>query len=164
MQAQSEATRIAEREIHRLIEKYGKETMVTAFSEVQDYVETLTRQRVARTCPNGTWETEDYIDVDPALGEGLIPIHVKMTIDGDTIHYDLSGSHPHVALDLPEHVLRRRLRGDRRRHEDPVSRHSAQLGLLPRRHRRPRPEGKRCQRGLADARQRASAPARSRRS
>jgi N-methylhydantoinase B len=93
MQAQSEATRIAEREIHRLIEKYGKETMVTAFSEVQDYVETLTRQRVARL-PNGTWETEDYIDVDPALGEGLIPIHVKMTIDGDSIHYDLSGSHP----------------------------------------------------------------------
>ena len=94
MQAQSEATRIAEREIHRLIEKYGKETMVTAFSEVQDYVETLTRQKVAKL-PNGTWETEDYIDVDPALGEGLIPIHVKMTIDGESIHYDLSGSHPH---------------------------------------------------------------------
>ena len=94
MQAQSEATRIAEREIHRLIEKYGKETMVTAFSEVQDYVETLTRQRVARLLRMARGKTEDYIDVDPALGEGLIPIHVKMTIDDDTIHYDLSGSHP----------------------------------------------------------------------
>jgi N-methylhydantoinase B len=94
MQAQAEATRIAEREIHRLVDKYGKETIVTAFSEVQDYVETLTRQRVAKL-PDGTWETEDYIDVDPALGEGLIPIRVKMTIEGDSIHYDLSESHPH---------------------------------------------------------------------
>ena len=44
--------------------------------------------------PNGVWETTDYIDVDPAKGEGMIPIHVKMTIDGDHVHYDLSGSHP----------------------------------------------------------------------
>ena len=44
--------------------------------------------------PNGVWETTDYIDVDPVMGEGMIPIHVKMTIDGDHVHYDLSGSHP----------------------------------------------------------------------
>ena len=37
---------------------------MTAFSEVQDYVERLTRQRVAEL-PDGTWETEDYIDYDP---------------------------------------------------------------------------------------------------
>jgi hypothetical protein len=44
--------------------------------------------------PNGVWETTDYIDVDPVKGEGMIPIRVKMTIDGDHVHYDLSGSHP----------------------------------------------------------------------
>ncbi|WP_273846749.1 hydantoinase B/oxoprolinase family protein [Rubrobacter calidifluminis] len=91
--AQAEATRVAEREILRLVEKYGKETVTTAFAEVQDYVERLTRSRVAEL-PDGTWETEDYIDQDPSAGEGLIPVRVKMTIDGDQIHYDLSGSHP----------------------------------------------------------------------
>ncbi|MGH3086216.1 MAG: hydantoinase B/oxoprolinase family protein [Rubrobacteraceae bacterium] len=91
--AQAEATKVAEREILRLVEKYGKDTVTTAFSEVQDYVERLTRNRVAEL-PDGTWETEDYIDQDSSAEEGLIPVRVKMTIDGDQVRYDLSGSHP----------------------------------------------------------------------
>ena len=93
LQAQAQATRIAEQEIVRLVEKYGLDTIKTAFVEVQDYVETLTRQRVAQL-PHGVWETEDYIDVDPVAGEGMIPVRIKMTIDGNSVHYDLSKSHP----------------------------------------------------------------------
>lgn len=93
MLAQAEATRVAEREIGRLIGKYGAGTVTTAFGEVQNYVERLARARLA-ALPDGTWETVDYLDVDSALGEGLIPIKVKMTIEGDTLRYDLSGSHP----------------------------------------------------------------------
>ena len=92
LHAQAEATRVAEQEILRLVNKYGKETVTTGFTEVQDYVEQLTRQRIAEM-PDGTWETEDYIDYDPAIGEGLIPIKVKMTIEGDEATYDLNGSH-----------------------------------------------------------------------
>ncbi len=99
LQAQAEATRVAEREILRLVEKYGKPTIMTAFREVQDYVEILTRRRIAEM-PDGVWETEDYIDYDPSLGEGLIPIKVKMTIEGDQLSYDLSGSHPAVGTFL----------------------------------------------------------------
>jgi N-methylhydantoinase B len=97
--AQVEATRVAEREILRLCEKYGRETVVTAFREVQDYVERLTRKRIAEL-PDGTWETEDYIDYDPNEPEGLVPIRVKMTIDGDVVRYDLSESHPAVGTFL----------------------------------------------------------------
>lgn len=93
LQAQSEACRLAEREVQRLCDKYGVDTIKTSFREVQDYVEDMTRQRVSEL-PNGTWETTDYIDVDPDEGEGLVPIKVKMTIDGDRVHYDLTGSHP----------------------------------------------------------------------
>jgi N-methylhydantoinase B len=99
MQAQAEATRVAEREIQRLCDKYGVDTIKTAFAEVQDYVEQLTRARVANL-PDGTWETEDYIDQDPVLGEGLIPIRLKLTIEGDAIHYDLTGSHPTISTFL----------------------------------------------------------------
>ena len=99
LHAQAEATRIAEQEILRLVGKYGKEMVTTGFTEVQDYVERLTRQRIAEM-PDGTWETEDYIDYDPAAGEGLIPIKVKMTIEGDQITYDLNGSHPAVGTFL----------------------------------------------------------------
>jgi N-methylhydantoinase B len=99
MQAQAEAAALAEREVLRLCDKYGVDTIRTAFAEVQDYVEALTRSRFA-ALPDGTWETEDYIDQDPQLGEGLIPVRVKLTIDGDQAHYDLSGSHPQISTFL----------------------------------------------------------------
>ena len=92
MQAQIEATRVAEREILRLVDKYGKDTVVTGFKEVQDYVEQATRQRIS-DLPDGCWKTVDYIDRDPALGEGLISIPVKLTIKGDEAIYDFTGSH-----------------------------------------------------------------------
>jgi N-methylhydantoinase B len=92
LHAQASATKVAELEILRLVDKYGIDTVLTAFQEVQDYVERLTRLRVAEL-PDGTWETEDYIDYDPSAGEGLIPVKVKMTIEGDQLSYDLTGSH-----------------------------------------------------------------------
>jgi N-methylhydantoinase B len=95
LHAQAEATRVCEREILRLVSKYGRATVLTAFAEVQDYVERLTRQRVAEL-PDGTWEAEDHIDYDPDREEGLVPIKVKLTIAGDQLRYDLSGSHPAV--------------------------------------------------------------------
>jgi N-methylhydantoinase B len=99
LHAQAEATRVAEQELLRLVDKYGRDTIVTAFSEVQDYVERLTRQRIAEI-PDGEWETEDYLDYDPSIGEGLIPIKVKMSIKGDQLHYDLSGTHEVVGTFL----------------------------------------------------------------
>ena len=42
------------------------------------------------------WETTDYIDFDPGKGEGLVPIKIKLTLDGKGIHYDLTGSAPAV--------------------------------------------------------------------
>ncbi|MDX6377921.1 MAG: N-methylhydantoinase [Gaiellaceae bacterium] len=95
MLAQAEATRACEREILRLVERYGADTVETAFGEVQNYVERLTRARIA-ALPDVEMETVDYLDLDPAGGEGLIPIRVKMTISGDRVHYDLNGSHPAV--------------------------------------------------------------------
>lgn len=99
MQAQAEAAALAEREVLRLCDKYGFDTIKTAFAEVQDYVEALVRARVSEL-PDGTWETVDYIDQDPVLGEGLIPVKTKLTIEGDQIHYDLTGSHPQISTFL----------------------------------------------------------------
>jgi N-methylhydantoinase B len=99
LHAQSEATRVCEREILRLVDKYRRDTILAAFDEVQDYVERLTRTRVAEL-PDGVWETEDYIDSDPSRDEGLVPVKVKLEIEGDQIRYDLSGSHPAVGTFL----------------------------------------------------------------
>ena len=92
----AQATQVAERELLRLVRKYGRDQVTQGMQEVQDYVERAARKRIAEL-PDGTWETVDYIDRDPAAGEGMIPIRIKMTIKGDTIHYDFTGSHATIA-------------------------------------------------------------------
>lgn len=91
LRAQTEATGVCEREILRLVDRYGKDTVVRAMDEVQDYVEDIVRNRIEEL-PDGTWESVDYLDADPNGAEGLIPIRVKMSIKGGTVTYDLSGS------------------------------------------------------------------------
>ena len=92
MDAQTQACKIAEREIQRLAAKYGVETIKTAFADVQDYVERAVRRRLSEL-PDGSWETVDYVDQDPTAEEGMIPIRVKMTIIDDAVEFDLAGSH-----------------------------------------------------------------------
>src|SRR5699024_9199643 len=99
LRSQAEATKVAENELLRLVERYSVDTVLTAFEESQDYVERLTRARL-RELPDGTWETTDFIDMDPELGDGLIPIKVKMTIDDDQVYYDLNGTHPTISCFL----------------------------------------------------------------
>ncbi|MGR3496152.1 hydantoinase B/oxoprolinase family protein [Citreimonas sp.] len=94
--SQAQATQVSEREVLRLVRKYGRDQVLQGMREVQDYVERSVRQRIA-ALPDGTWETVDYIDRDPGQGEGMIPIHIRMTIAGDRIHYDFAGSHPTIA-------------------------------------------------------------------
>ena len=72
MQAQAEATLVCEREILRLVGKYGRDTVETGLAAVQDYVERAVRQRLA-ALPDGEWETQDFIDRDPAGREGHDP-------------------------------------------------------------------------------------------
>jgi N-methylhydantoinase B len=97
LRAQAEAAMVGERYLFSLIEKYGKEVVLAAFEETQNYVEKLTRQRI-KEMPEGTWETDDYLDEDPDKEEGMIRIHTKMTIDKKgQVSYDFTGTDPHVS-------------------------------------------------------------------
>lgn len=99
LRAQAGATGVCEREMLRLVAKYGKPTVLQAMQETQDYVKRTVIERIA-DLPHGEWRTVDYLDHDPTKGEGLIPIHIKMRIDEKGIHYDLSGSSPVVGTFL----------------------------------------------------------------
>lgn len=99
LKAQVEAAKVGQAQLLEIVSKYGLETTLIAFEEVQNYVERLARTKI-KSFPKGTWETVDYIDMDPEVGDGLIPIRVKMTISDDEIQYDLSGSHPYIGCFL----------------------------------------------------------------
>ncbi|RGE21989.1 hydantoinase B/oxoprolinase family protein [Leucobacter sp. wl10] len=90
LHAQSEATAVCEREVLRLVDRYGTETVVLAMQETQDYVERTVRRRL-EGYPRGSWSTVDYLDLDPGAGEGLVPVEITMTLDGQGIHYDVKG-------------------------------------------------------------------------
>jgi N-methylhydantoinase B len=96
LRAQAEATRVCERELLRLVGRYGRQVVVQAFAETIGQVQALLRSRIA-SLPDGTWSTVDHLDIDPAQGEGLVPIAVALTIEGDRLSYDLTGSAPAVS-------------------------------------------------------------------
>ncbi|USK85582.1 hydantoinase B/oxoprolinase family protein [Peribacillus asahii] len=99
LRSQVEAAKVGQAQLLEIIRKYGLETTLIAFEEVQDYVERLAKTKI-KSLPKGTWETVDYIDMDPEVGDGLIPIQVKMTISDEEILYDLTGSHPYIGCFL----------------------------------------------------------------
>lgn len=93
LHAQVETTAVGEHRLHELIAKYGRDTVRAAFGETQSYVERMARAAIA-ALPDGTWTSVDHIDSDPDDDEGLVPIRLSMTIRGDEVFYDLTGSHP----------------------------------------------------------------------
>lgn len=95
LRAQAEATRIAEERLLELVDKYGVDTVLTAFEESKDYVERIMREQI-RELPDGTWHTQDYIDADAEQRDGYVTVDVEMTIDDDQVHYDLSGSDEYI--------------------------------------------------------------------
>lgn len=99
LNAQAEATAVCEREVLRLVDRYGKDTVVAAMAGVQDYVERIVRRKLAEL-PHGEWHAVDHLDADPGSPEGLVPVSVRMRIDDEGIHYDLTGSAPAVSTFL----------------------------------------------------------------
>ena len=133
MHAQAEATRVCEREILRLVDKYGIDTIKTAFDEVQDYVERLTRQRVAEL-PDGELGDRGLHRLRPRPRRGPDPDPGQDDDRGRPDPLRPDGLAPGGRL-VPQRGLRRHLLRRRRGHEDVLPRHPAELGLLPGRHR-----------------------------
>lgn len=73
----------------------GVEEMVTYAGHLLDYAERMTRSLIT-DLPDGTYRFEDCLD-DDGMGSGPIPIRVAVTIDGDEVTVDFSGSAPQCA-------------------------------------------------------------------
>jgi N-methylhydantoinase B len=95
LQAQLAACRSAEREMSELFARYGVEAVLAAGAQLQDYAEALTRAEIAEF-PDGVYRFTDHID---GLGEEPQPVvlAVQITIEGDRITTDWTGSSPQVA-------------------------------------------------------------------
>ena len=83
-----------EKRFMELVKTYGWETLSLYIDELLDYSERRTREEL-RNLPDGSYEFTDYMD-DDGFEEGPIPIHIKITIDGDEITYDFTGTAPQI--------------------------------------------------------------------
>jgi 5-oxoprolinase (ATP-hydrolysing) len=75
-----------------LLERYGVETVLGAARAWLDYSERMLRQEIAAV-PDGIYEAETgYLDDDGRNRGKLLPVKVKVIVEGDTLTLDLTGS------------------------------------------------------------------------
>lgn len=90
LRAQLSALHIAAREVDKLVEKYGRETLELYMGDLIEYTERLTRTAI-RSLPDGSAEFTDYID-DDGIGNDPICIKARVTKQGDEITVDFAGT------------------------------------------------------------------------
>ncbi|MCW5850276.1 MAG: hydantoinase B/oxoprolinase family protein [Anaerolineae bacterium] len=94
VRAQLAACHIGERAVHDLIRRYGVDTFKTCTADLLDYTERLVSAEIARW-PDGVHSFVDYMDND-GLGGGPVRIEVKITVEGDGLTADFTGSSPQI--------------------------------------------------------------------
>jgi len=77
----------------RIARRYGSDTLIAACRGIRDQSEAAMRAKIA-AIPNGVYSFEDFVDDDGIDRETKLKISVRMTVTGDTLEIDLSGSSP----------------------------------------------------------------------
>jgi N-methylhydantoinase B len=90
LRAQLAAHGLAARRLDELCEKRGESQVEAAMDELHDYSERLVRAAIARL-PDGRFEAQDSLE--PA-GGGELPIRAVVTVDGDELEIDFTGTAP----------------------------------------------------------------------
>lgn len=92
LDAQIAAQRTGEARLREIVSRYGLERSSELMRDLMDYAERMTRAAIAGI-PDGVYEFEDVLD-DDGVTEDAVPIRVKVTVEGESVHCDFSGSSP----------------------------------------------------------------------
>ena len=96
-EAQVAACHIGADRYRELLDRYGLETVEAANLELMDYSERMMRQEIA-ALPDGTYSAEGYIDgFEDEPDKRDLKIKVTVTITGDTMTVDLTGTSPQLS-------------------------------------------------------------------
>lgn len=77
--------------LRRLGRRYGAATLAAAAGRIQAQSEAAMRAAIA-AIPDGTYEFEDFVDDDGIERDRPLRIHAALTVAGDAVTIDLSGS------------------------------------------------------------------------
>ena len=90
--AQIAAIRVGEKRLQEVVETYGVEDTLEHMAALLDYSERVTR-RAIEGIPNGEYRVVDYMD-DDGLTDEPVPIAVTITVAGDRMTIDFTGTSP----------------------------------------------------------------------
>jgi N-methylhydantoinase B len=92
--AQVAANEYGRNELIKLLDRYGKEHVEACMEEFLSYTERRMRAEI-RAMPDGTYYGEDFVEGDGITDE-IVNFKVAITIKGDEMHLDWTGSHPQM--------------------------------------------------------------------
>jgi N-methylhydantoinase B len=98
MEAQIAAARIGAERYVELLDRYGPDTVASAYEDLLDYSERLMRAAIA-DLPDGVYRATTHIDGyldDAEPGRRDLPIVVTITVQGSELVVDLTGTAPQV--------------------------------------------------------------------
>lgn len=95
LRAQVAACHTGERAVLEIIRRYGYDTFVAVGHELIEYTERLVRAEIA-TWKDGSSTFTDYLDGD-GVGGPAVPIKLTLTVKGDSLTADFTGTSPQVA-------------------------------------------------------------------
>jgi N-methylhydantoinase B len=90
LRAQEAANETGRRRVTELVEKYGRGQLTAMLEEIKDYSERRMRAEIT-DLPDGTYTYDDVLD-DDGRGNEALAIRAAVTIDGDHVSVDFSGS------------------------------------------------------------------------
>ncbi|MHB8620525.1 MAG: hydantoinase B/oxoprolinase family protein [Chloroflexota bacterium] len=102
LRAQRNALRVGELRLMELAERHGFETVMACMSEIMDRTERTIRERI-REIPDGQYTFEDFMD-DYGPGTPPLRVFVTVTVKGDSVVVDYSGSSPQTESGLNSYI------------------------------------------------------------
>lgn len=101
LKAQIAACNTGERKVHEMIARFGVETFKQGTADLLDYAEAQARA-IVRKLPDGDYPFADFMDEDAPDGWPC-RLNVTLTVDGDSLVLDFTGSDPQLesSLNMP---------------------------------------------------------------
>jgi N-methylhydantoinase B len=90
MRGQVGADRLGERRFQEMMERYGKETVLTSYPQLFALTEARVRREIA-SWPDGTGEGERFVDSDGIELDKPVRIRVRIEKEGDRLLFDFTG-------------------------------------------------------------------------
>lgn len=90
--AQIASIRVGEKRLQEVAQRYSIDETLEHMAALLDYSERVTRQAIA-DIPDGVYQVLDYMD-DDGLSEEPVPIKVTITVAGDGLTVDFTGTSP----------------------------------------------------------------------